>query len=480
MSTPETRPDPPVADVQTVRTAMRYSTLEGMFAMQYVSATSASMLVGFLLALGASVTQVGFAAALPLLGGLFQPLGAELIRRDNGWRRPLCVRGIVIDDLLWIVSVLSVVFLPLPTALIVVLTILAMQQVAIQSSLLAWQSWMSDLIPPNLRGRYFGRRNFVVLSFGAMMAIVAGQFVEHVGNNEVWAFLTVIIVGMIARGISAYYLNKQPEPFPAIDAGPRPVRRFADPFRHSVFRKYLRFVTRWEFSVQIAAPFFIVYMLRELEVGLAYVTVAAGCATVANLISQQYWGELCDQFGNRQVLRTTCAVLCIEPLLWLFTGSTGMGLVVIIIIHVLNGFASGGFLLANGNLLMGLAPRTGQTSFFAVSASVKGLSAALGPLVGGLLLDRILDRVLPDEYFVTTFAILFILAFCLRTVGLFALRKIPEQTPVPRLHLSILLSEFGRSFNSTQGFSLLLQSFTLDPNLDDEVIEDALDDMAKG
>ncbi len=476
----EEEPDVQVADVDTVRAAMRYSTLEGLFAMQYVSATATSMLVGFLLALGASVTQVGFAASFPLLGGLFQPLGAELIRRQNGWRRKVCISGIIIDDLFWIVSILAVVFLPPATALIIVLCVLALQQAAIHTSLLAWQSWMSDLIPPAVRGRYFGRRNFVVYTFGALMAVLAGQFVERIGENAIWSFIVVISIGMVARAISAFFLNKQPEPFPASETDSHPLGRFKDPFRHGPFRKYLRFVTRWEFSIQIVAPFFIVYMLRELNVGLAFVTVAAGSATIANLISQQFWGGLADRFGNRQVLKATCGVLCIEPLLWLLTDSAGIGLYVIIGIHVLNGFASGGFLLANGNLMMGIAPRTGQTSFFAVQASVRGLSAAAGPLLGALLLDRILGPLVPADYLLTSFSILFLLAFSLRLFGLYALRKVPELSVVPRLHLSVLLSEFARSFNSTQGFSLLLQSFTIEPHLDDETIEDALVDMAKG
>ena len=129
---------------------------------------------------------------------------------------------------------------------------------------------------------------------------------------------------------------------------------------------------------------------------------------------------------------------------------------------------------------MGIAPRTGQTSFFAVQASVRGLSAAAGPLLGALLLDRILGPLVPADYLLTSFSILFLLAFSLRLFGLYALRKVPELSVVPRLHLSVLLSEFARSFNSTQGFSLLLQSFTIEPHLDDETIEDALVDMAKG
>ena len=311
------------------------------------------------------------------------------------------------------------------------------------------------------------------------MAILAGQFVERVGSNAVWSFAVVILVGMLARAISAYFLNKQPEPFPAAETGSHPVGRFKDPFRHGPFRKYLNFASRWEFSAQIVAPFFIVYMLRELELGLGFVTLSAALATVANLVSQQFWGGLADRFGNRQVLKTTCAVLVVEPLVWLFTDSSGVGFYLIVAIHVLNGFASGGFLLANANLMMGLAPRTGQSSFFAVQATLKGVSAAAGPIVGGLLLDRFLGPVIPLGQVVTSFAVLFILGFILRAVGLFALRRIPETSIVPDLHISVLISEFARSFSSTQGFGLLLQSFTIEPHLDDETIEDALADMAR-
>ncbi len=465
-----------LVDAGVVKSAMRYSTLEGLFAAQYMATTTSALLVGFLLALGASVTQVGYAAALPMLGGIFQPLGAELIRRRKGWRRGICVSGVLIDDLLWIISILGVAFLPTSKALILVLVLLGVQQIPVHASLLAWQSWVSDLIPPRVRGRYFGTRNFTVNSFGAIVGILAGQFVEHIGDSTLWSFMAVIVFGMTGRAISAFILNKQPEPVPASMGVDRPLARFADPFNHQHYRQYLRFISRWEFAAQLAAPFFIVYMLRELGIGIGFVTLAAGFATLANLLSQQYWGNLCDYFGNRQILRTTCLVLVAEPLLWFFASPSSAGLAAISLIHVTAGFASGGFLLANGNLMMGLAPRDGQTSFFAVQAAIRGLSAAASPIIGGLLLDKVLSETVPTEALVSPFLVLFTLSFFLRLFGYLALKKVPEESIVPRLHLSVLISEFGRSFTSTHGFGLLLQGFTIEPNLDSKTIEDALRD----
>ena len=49
------------------------------------------------------------------------------------------------------------------------------------NNLVAWTSWISDLIPSSLRGRYFGRRNFICNALGAVTDVAAGQFVQQVG-----------------------------------------------------------------------------------------------------------------------------------------------------------------------------------------------------------------------------------------------------------------------------------------------------------
>ena len=74
----------------------------------------------------------------------------------------------------------------------------------------------------------------------------------------------------------------------------------------------------------------------------------------------------------------------------------------------------------------------------------------------------------------TTFAVVFVLAFSGRLLAWAFLQRLQEPKQYPTLHVSVLLSEFVRSFNVTQGFSLSLQSISMEPQFDDQTIEEAL------
>lgn len=472
--------DDDIADVDMVRSAMRNSTIEGMFALVYLSVTTATILIGLLISLGASSLQIGIAAAMPLLGGIFQPIASEVIRRSGGWRRMICVIGMTVDSLLWIVSVVAIVLLPAPVALTVMLCVMVVQQVANHTTALAWNSWMSDLIPPLIRGRYFGKRSLLLNTAGAITAVLAGVFIDHIGEKQIWSFVVVILLGVAARLFSTIYMRRQPEPFPAIERSTSFLRRIADPFRDRLYRRYLKFVFSWEFSVQLAAPFFVVYMIRVLGVPFSTVALLAGLTTLANILGQRTWGELIDQFGNRAVLSVTSFILAIEPVAWLLAGKTGIGFSVIVLIHIFAGLSNGGFLLSSATMMMSLAPTAGKNSFFAMHALVRGASAAAGPILAGLLLDRVLNVFITvPPWMGTAFTVVFLLAFSGRLLAWVFLQNLNEPKNYPTLHVSVLLSEFGRSFNVTQGYSLTLQSFSLEPKLDDRTIEQALEEAVR-
>ena len=459
---------------------MRISMLDGIFALQYISLTTATILVGFLIELGASASQIGLAASLPIIGGVVEPFGAELIRRRGGWRKGICIAGVLIDATLWFAIVVSVVTLPKPTALTVTLIVLTLQQVGVRPSGLAWTSWISDLIPPTVRGRYFSRRNVVIHGLGAITAVAAGLLIEHVGHNSLMSFVSAFVVGALARFASSLFLRAQPEPFPSEHDAGRLVTRMITPFRDLLYRKFLHFTVLWEFSYYLAAPFFAVYMLRTLGISFGTVAIFAGIATLANLLSQSYWGTLSDRFGNQQVLRVACLILTLEPLIWLLARNSVPGYVLLGFLHALGGAASGGMLLAGANLMMGLAPLRDQTSFFAVRGATRGIFAAAGPLLGGFLLDNILGNVVDvPGFFATGFALLFILTFIFRGFGWLVLNSVEEPVARPHMHASVLLSEFTKGLNLTQGFSPLFQTFFATSDLDDDTIAEAIDDHGR-
>ena len=477
MSDPQT-PTPRQIDVETIRRGMHYSTLEGIFAVQYVTLTSATLLVGFLLALGASAAEVGLVAMFPLLNGLLQPLGAAFIHRRGGWRKGVTISALLIDDGLWIVSLCVALLLPATQAIVAIIAVLALQQFVNAFNIVAWTSWISDLIPAPLRGRYFGRRNFICNGLGAITAVLAGQFIDHIGHDAVWSFGVVIGIGMAARLVSGYFLGKQPEPFPDHSLG-LPLRsQFAAPFKHQPLRRYMVFTMAWGFAVQFSAPFFAVYMIRDLQIDFGLVALFAGLTTVANLLGQRIWGPLCDRYGNQQVMRLTGLLIVFQPFWWLFAAKTGWGFYLIPILHASGGFAWSGYLLGNFNLMVGLAPDTGKTSFFGVAAALTGVFSSIAPLSGGILADFLINQAFTvPAWLPYGLPTLFLASFALRFGAWGLLQGIREPVRKPRLHVTYLIRDAVRSLSITQGFNPLLHTFTIDIDEDDITQQEVIDEL---
>ena len=444
----------------TLRRAMRLSTIDGIFAVQYTTVTSATLLTTFLLALGAGAFQIGLVAAFPLLAGLVQPVGAELIRRRGGWRRSVCVAAAVVETALWGVSFAAVLLLDAVQAVGVVIGVLALQYLANAFVAVGWTSWMSDIVPLKLRGRYFGRRNFICNALGAVTAVAAGQIVRQATPGEVEVYLWLIAGGIAARCVSVFVLSRQPEPVPAQSVGGGFGAQLAQPFRHKGFRSYLVYSMVWGFAMQLAAPFFTVYMVRDLKVGVETAMLLAGLSTVANLLGQRFWGPMLDRYGDRQVQRVVVLTLALQPVWWLFTSASGPGFYLMLLLGVTGGFATGGNLLATGNLTMRLAPELGKTSFFAVQAALGGAAGALGPLTGGALAAALAAGFTPlPGWLFEGLKTLFVLSGVLRLAAWGLLHRVPEPVGKPRLRTVVLLRDVARTFNPGQGFSPLLHVF---------------------
>lgn len=439
---------------------MRISTLDGLFAVQYTTLTAGTLLTTFLLTLGATEFQIGLVATLPMLGGLLQPAGAELIRRRGGWRKGVCLTAALADALLWSASLAAAIWLPPAAAIALIIGVLTLQQAASAFVGVAWTSWISDLIPPRLRGRYFGMRNFICNAFGAVTAAVAGQAIRAAGEASLSVFLWAIGVGALLRLASIYFLSRQPEPRPARSTGGRFLEQLRRPLAHAGFRHYLAFGAAWGFAVNLAAPFFTVYMIQEAGVDTGAVLAFAALGTISNLVGQRVWGPLCDRYGDRQVMRVAGLSVVLQPLWWLFTGPSGLAYYLMPLLNLTGGFAWGGYALATGNLMMRLAPETGKTSFFAAQAALGGLFGALGPFVGGLLAGILESEMalLPGGIFVGLKG-LFLLSFGLRLGAWGLLHRVPEPTRGPRLRATFIIRDTVRTFNPAQGFSPLLHVF---------------------
>jgi len=158
--------------------------------------------------------------------------------------------------------------------------------------------------------------------------------------------------------------------------------------RDNNYLQLVIFIGVWGLLVNAAMPFYTVFLVRRLDMGIAEIVQLTTLASLGGLFTLNAWGRFCDQFGNRPVLHVCTVIWSVTALAtWLFVGPRWQwqlyaGYFVI-------GAVTAGFQLAQFNLMLKLAPPGKRSAAVAVFLAFTSLLTALGPVLGGQLLSRL-------------------------------------------------------------------------------------------
>lgn len=385
-----------LSDEQT-RHALRFSIWDGAFATMMGSLCGGIFLVGFALnVLSATALQVGILAALPVSANIAQLLGSLILERF-GHRRRLCVIWVTVARLFWV----PILLLPLPlfaawadTRIWLLIAFVGLSSLHGSMSGVAWLGWMSDLVPVNIRGRFFARRNMVAASAGMITTLAGGALINHWstqhGRKHPLGYTLLFAIGLVLGLISSGFLARIPDPAPqarAEDAAKLTWGQLTQPLRDANFRTLLLYVCAFMFVTQMAGPFYAVYMIEDLNVDFSTLTLLITFATLASLFMLRIWGPISDQLGNKPILMVAGFAHALIPLVWV-VAQDEIYYEALVLAHVLSGMFHAAILLAHLNILMKLAPAEGRSFYIACFNSLIGLSVAAAPIFGGFLLER--------------------------------------------------------------------------------------------
>lgn len=378
---PSPAPDP-------IRRTMRVSVLEGGATQVFLNWTSGSVLVGYMLHLGASPTDIALVASVPLLAQAASPLAA-LAADLLGRRRLLTAAVAVLGRGVWVLAaLLPTLGLP-PAALPGLMVLLVLASSAFQASNgTLWSAWMGDVVPERQRGRYFGYRAGVVGMVGMLANLGAGWFLDRVAAPVGFQLVIAVAVVSAGVGVALYFLQYDP-PTPRRRAALREV--LVTPLRDANFRRFLVFAVYWQFVVLLAAPFVIPYFLEQLELTFTQIAIWSAIAAVTALITNSVWGRVADRVGNKAVLTIGSFLAGTAlPASWILAGFTGH-VYWIWIAGVCDALAWGAATPALFNLALVSAPQQGRVAFIAMYSLVSGLAGFVGGVLSGPLLTLFQD-----------------------------------------------------------------------------------------
>ena len=407
-----------------VRRTMRLSVVEGSLTQIFLNWTSGSVLIGFMLHLGAGPAEIALVGSVPLLSQIASPAAAYLAAAF-GRRKRLTVIMALVSRLTWLLAA-ALPLLAVPDALrptlLIGLVLISSFFLAANSTL--WTAWMGDVIPERERGRYFGLRAGVVGLVGTAANLLAGAFLDRVGAPLNFQVVLVVSVAIALVGVVIYLAQVDP-PTPQERIRWRDV--LTVPWREPGFRRFLTFALYWQFVIMLAAPFVFPYFLSELRLTFTQVAIWTAIAATTALATTYLWGLLADRTGNKGVLAIgTFLAGALLPTSWIVAGLTGR-IEWVWISAVFDAIAWGAAGPATFNLALVSAPRANRVVFIAMYSLGSGITGFLGGALSGPLLVA-LERFETPAFGATWSAYhwLFALSGVLRMLAWLLLRPVPE------------------------------------------------------
>lgn len=375
---------------QFVRTHLKRNFLanymHGMLGMTGFRLVNAPTFIpAYLHSLSGSDAIVGLGLGLQQLGTVVSPLIGATHVEHRERIMPMAVRtgtAMRVPLLLMAVAGWTMSGAPLLWAMLVLLFFFGlfggMQRVV-------FQLLLAKVIPIDRRGRLQAWRNLTGGLIAAALSYFAGRYLiaqNAFGNGYSTTFL--IAFGLTSLGLLVLRLvlvepilptlPKQGRLSDRVRDVPRLVN--ADPnFRNFLLAQALAMASR------VGAPFYILHASKTVElngVTLGLFSLAfLGADTLSNLV----WGYVGDRWGFKSTFVAALLLWIGATILLLFAHDTAW----LILAFCGLGAASSGYMMSSQTMVLEFGAREETAMRLAISSTVEGAIAAIGPLIGGLM-----------------------------------------------------------------------------------------------
>lgn len=389
----------------TVRRGIRLSVAEGVFAQVYgtLSTIGSGFITKFMVLLGATPLQFSLLSALGQVSALFQPLGVAFTHRLRR-RKWACVWITAAGRFLTFFIGAALLF-SIPRRGIWFLLGLLFLGAALQAvGANIWIAWVSDLVPLRIRGRFFARRNQILMLAGLVMGYLASLYVDSFEKAGGFArrilveplglggwfrpenqplFLGGMFVFAALIGIAGLFiLARQPE---------RPMRAserrglwesYREPFRDKNFRLLLVFGVWWMLAIGVGSAFWGPFMLKKLQMGMFTMQLYGTLHTASSLLAFNFWGRFIDRYGNKSAMQICVLLGGLNPMLWLFMSAQNYNM--LWIEGVISGFMWAGNGVVTTNFVLSIAGKGREQVYSGLYGAIAGVSMMASTLLSGV------------------------------------------------------------------------------------------------
>jgi MFS family permease len=334
--------------------------MHGVAIMAMIALQGGPFLPAFLLELGGSNYEIGLLTTIAFLSQAMQIPGLALVQRSPK-RKAITAFSALAYRICWLLMAAVPVYF-VGGGVRLVLGIMLLSELVSALSGPAWSSLLREIVPDQVRGQVMARRMALGTLASLAATILGGWFLDcwklaH-PDKVAMGHSALFVVGVLLGFVGLYLVLQLPErtlePTPEAPL----LSLMKKPLQDVNFRNLLAFAAAWNLAVNLASPFFIVYLMKRLDLGLGMATTLTVVSQVANLLFLRLWGRLADRTSNKSVLALACPLFLLAVLAWVFTTMPGphSGTVPRLYgIYLLSGMSMAGVSVASTNIALELS-----------------------------------------------------------------------------------------------------------------------------
>ncbi|MDF3059783.1 MAG: transporter, partial [Rariglobus sp.] len=308
--------------------------------------------------------------------------------------KAVSVASSLLQALCWAVMAVMLSFLPVNQPEISgrwFVTLFAISAAVTALTGVSWMSWVQEWVPIRLRGKYFGKRNRLLQVSQISFLVLSGWLLGKLGSS-VLAFQIVLGSAVVLR-IGSVLFQRRIQAESSVEDRPEIRLSWRDQatvlFSIKPFLWLVTYGAAWGFAASTFGPFYAVFMYTELGLTVRDVSTVVILASVGGALSAPAWGALADRFGNKPVMLFCMIVWQLQNFLWCVLTPSNSWLLYGMWLY--GGVMGAGFVLALFNLQLKIIPVHAKTLAISVNLAITSLITAMGPIIGGGVLDHLLQ-----------------------------------------------------------------------------------------
>lgn len=331
--TPPPAPAGAVGDesrTQRIKRELRVITYAWIFGSLWLWTINGATMTRFAKSLATPDWAFGVMAALPFAGTLFQ-LPASYILERYGHRRTVFLWLATIHRLVWVaVAAIPWIFPDIgPLRWHAMIALLLVGWATGSATGPAWMSWMADVIPRRIRGRYFGIRNRIGQFMGVLTTFGIGLVLNSAEQHELLHPGTMLKITSAILALAGLFGALDIQAFSRVRDDyhhkPQPGEHWFASLHDALANPHFRWYLGFNFTITLGTAYVgqYVWLYALNHIGMS--SMQANLLIIAfpllvMMTSYPIWGRLMDRLGKKPVLIIASSCVVCGSIGWVFLG----------------------------------------------------------------------------------------------------------------------------------------------------------------